>query len=96
MYVITHLGHQPKTHKYFSSPLSFYNYQTFLVRDSIITLLLSMAESLSDNPEVNCALQAVALNILDPAFKGQAISTKLRWVWHKTVYDFTNSDFFFE
>ena len=94
MYVITHLGHQPKSHKYFSGPLSFYTYRTFLVKDSIIAPLLSMAESLSDNPEVNRALQAVALNILDPAFKGQAISTKPRWVWHQTVYDFTNSDFF--
>ena len=78
MYVITHLGHQPKSHKYFSGPLSFYTYRTFLVKDSIIAPLLSMAESSSDNPEVNRALQAVALNILDPAFKGQAISTKPR------------------
>jgi hypothetical protein len=76
MDVITHLGHHSKLIN--SGPLSFCGCRAFLVKDSIIASLLSMAESSFDSPEVNRALQAVAQNILDPAFKAQAISTKPR------------------
>jgi len=37
-----------------------------------------MAESLSDNPEVNRALQAVAQNMLSTAFQAGDISTQAR------------------
>ena len=49
-----------------------------------------MAEPSSDDPEVTRALQAVAQNLLNPAFQ----VNQPRWVWHQTVCDFANSDYF--
>jgi hypothetical protein len=77
--VITYLGHQPKSHKYFSG-LSFYPVIpiSFLSKIYIIVSLLcctSMAGSSSDNAEVDRALQAVAQNILSTAFKAGDNST---------------------
>jgi len=80
MTVITHLGHQPECHKYFSG-LSFNPViivTSLSCQKSNIALLLSMTESSSDNPEVNRALQAVAQNMLSPAFQAGDISTQAR------------------
>jgi hypothetical protein len=78
MTVITHLGHQPECHKYFSG-LSFNPVIISLsCQNSNIASLLSMTESSSDHPEVNRALQAVAQNMLSPAFQAGDISTQAR------------------
>ena len=53
-----------------------------------------MAESSSDNPELTRALQAVAQNLLSPAFQDGDTNTQARWVWHQTDYYFANSDSF--
>jgi hypothetical protein len=53
-----------------------------------------MAESSSDDPELTRALQAVAQNLLNPAFQVGEINKEARWVWHQTVCDFANSDHF--
>lgn len=67
MTVITHLGYQPESHKYFSSGVSFYS----VIITPFLSSFLNMAESSesSDNPEVARALQVVVKNLLSPAFQ---------------------------
>ena len=45
-----------------------------------------MAETPSENPDLNRALQAVAQNLLSPAFQVGETSSQPRWVWHQTVF----------
>ena len=52
------------------------------------------SSSSSNNPELTRALQAVAQNLLSPAFQVGDKNMQPRWVWHQTVYDFANSDSF--
>ena len=67
MIVITHLGHQPESHKYFSSGVSFYS----VIITPFLSSFLNMAESseLFDNPEVTRVLQVVIKNLLSPTFQ---------------------------
>jgi len=75
----TYSGYQPDSHKYLSG-LSVITI-SFLSQYSIIASLLccpNMGDSSSDNAEIDRALQAVAQNMLSPAFKAGDTSTQPR------------------
>jgi hypothetical protein len=78
--VITRLGRQPKALKYQQPIILSCFYHTSLVTNfyHFFVLLVSMAESSSDNPELTRALQKVAQNLLSPAFQVGDTDTQLR------------------